>query len=163
MTFTDIARLQWEAYQKGLAPEGGMAKFEELQKLSLDGTLDSLDRLDCLLMELHQKGYAEEMDLDEEEEQNFLYFVAFYLGKVASGELGIEPNWISWEVLMEANPSMKDAIPDVFGTSVLCVLGKTLYIPLSVVMARLYEGEEGESSVRANVEEMVARCRETKT
>lgn len=152
MTFTETARQYLEAFAAGETPQGGMAKFDELRNLSLDGTMESLDRLDAFLLELHRQGFADEIDLDAEEHQNFLYFTGFYLGKVAGSQVALEAVWVPWEALMDANPSLKEAIPEVFGTSLLCVLGKSLYIPLSAVMARIYEGAACEKSLRSSVE-----------
>jgi len=159
MTFNDIAKQYLEAFEKGEAPPNGMAKFDELQKLSLDGSVESLARLDAFLLELHAAGFADEIDLDDEEAQNFLYFAAFYLGKVAGANSGLVPNWVTWGVVMEANPTLKDEIPEVFGTSVLCVLGQSLYIPLSAVMGRIYEGGSSEESMTQSVTGIVAAIR----
>ncbi|MEN9307293.1 MAG: hypothetical protein RL173_1225 [Fibrobacterota bacterium] len=156
MTFNEIAKQYLEAFDKGEVPPNGMAKFDELQKLSLDGSMESLARLDAFLLELHVAGYADEIDLDDEEAQNLLYFAAFYLGKVAGVQTALVPNWVTWEVVMEANPALKDKIPEVFGTSVLCVLGQSLYIPLSAVMGRIYEGNFSEESMTQSVTGIVA-------
>jgi hypothetical protein len=145
MTFNEIARNHLQGFEQGEAPSNGMAHFAELRELSLDGSRESLARLDGFLLELHAAGYADEIDLDDEASQNFLYFAAFYLGRMAGGLAGVDANWITWAALVEANPGLADEIPEVFGSSVLCVLGKVLYIPLSVVMARLYEGAEAEA------------------
>ena len=101
MTFAQIAGDMLDSFQKGIAPTSGMAHFAELQKLSLDGSDSSLERLDEFLLGLHSEGFADEIDLDEEEFQNFLYLVSIYLGKVAGDRLKITPNWVTWDVVME--------------------------------------------------------------
>jgi len=159
MTFNDIAKQYLEAFDKGEAPPNGMAHFDRLRKLSLDGSEESLDRLDAFLLELHAARYADEVDLDDEEGQNFFYFVAFYLGKVAAARLDMVPNWVTWEAVMEANPGLEEEIPEVFGSSVLCILGAALYIPLSAVMGRIYEGANGEESMSQSVTGIVASIR----
>jgi len=158
MTFNDIARHYLLGFEQGEAPSNGMDRFEALQKLSLDGSVESLDRLDGFLLELHVSGYAEEIDLDDAPSQNLLYFAAFYMGRIAGRMVEAEPNWVTWGAVVEANPSLQDEIPEVFGSSVLCLLGRSLYIPLSVVMARLFEGP-GAEPLRASVETIVQQAR----
>lgn len=158
MTFNDIAKHYLDAFEKGEMPQEGMANFERLQKLSLDGSLDSVSRLDAFLLQLKEQGYADEIDLEDVPSQNLLYMVAFYLGRVAGDQSGVEPNWVTWKAVMEANPGLQDDIPEVFGSSVLCLVGNALYIPLSVVMARLFEGTDGES-LRTSLDNIVGRLR----
>ncbi len=156
MTFNDIAKHYLQGFKQGEAPQDGMLKFAELRGQDLDGSLDSLDRLDAFLLKLHEEGFADEIDLDDVASQNFLYMIAFYLGRLAGDRAGVEPNWVTWSAVVESNPGLKDGIPEVFGSSVMCVLGNALYIPLSVAMARLFEGIEGEG-LRVSVENMVGR------
>lgn len=154
MTFNEIARHTLESFENGEAPSNGMDRFDELRKLSLDGSPESLERLDGFLLDLQAAGYADEIDLDEASSQNLLYFAAFYMGRIAGRKAGLEPNWATWAAVIEANPTLADEIPEVFGSSVLCVLGRSLYIPLSVVMARLFEGADAEP-LRSSVEKIV--------
>ena len=159
MTLNEQTILVLQAFEHDQAPAGGMVHFEALRALDLDGTPESLHRLDAFLLQLHAAGFAESTDLDAEEVQNFLYFVAFYLGKVAGQNVDVVPNWCTWDALMEANPFLKEKIPLVFGTSVLCTLNETLYIPLSAVLARLCEGEQSGKSVWHSVHSIVANVR----
>jgi hypothetical protein len=158
MTFNDIAKHHLLGFEQGEEPSNGMAHFEKLRKLSLDGSRESLARLDGFLLDLHAAGYADEIDLDDEPSQNFLYFTAFYMGRMAGGIAGVDPHWVTWEALIEANPGLADEIPEVFGSSLLCLLGRSLYIPLSVVMARLFEGPESEP-LPASVETIAQAAR----
>lgn len=160
MTFNDIARHTLQSFENGEAPSNGMDRFDDLRKLLLDGSIESLDRLDGFLLELHAAGYADQIDLDEATSQNLLFFAAFYMGRIAGRKAGLEPNWVTWAAVIEANPSLADEIPEVFGSSVLCVLGRSLYIPLSVVMARLFEGTSAES-LRASVERIAGQAAST--
>lgn len=158
MTFNDIARHHLDSFGRGEAPEGGLARFDELRALDLDGSLESIDRLDAFLLRLHGEGFADEIDLDEASHQNFLFLIAFALGRAAGERAGREPNWVTWSAVVESNPGLKNEIPEVFGSSVMCLLGNALYMPLSVAMARLYEGPQAEG-LRASVEDMSSRGR----
>lgn len=160
MTFNEIARHTLQSFEDGEAPSNGMDRFDDLRKLLLDGSMESLERLDGFLLDLHAAGFADEIDLDEAPSQNLLYFAAFYMGRIAGRMAGVEPNWVTWSAVIEANPPLADEIPEVFGSSILCVLGRSLYIPLSVVMARLFEGAAAEP-LRASVETIVRQAAST--
>lgn len=159
MTFSEVARQYLTGFESGEAPQGGMAKFDELRALRLDGSEESLARLDGFLLELHRQGYAEHIDLDDESCQNFLYFVAFYTGRIAGERLKVKQEWVPYKVLVEANPGLEQKLPEVFGTSVLCILGRTLYNPLSTAMARIFEGDAPETRLTTSVEGITAVLR----
>ena len=156
MDLNEYASLFLDAFHDGEEAEGGMAHFAALKKLALTGTADSLERLDAFLLRLNKDGYGIELDLDAVPVQNFLYLLAFYLGGVAGDLSEAETTWITYEVLIDANPNLEEQIPCVLGTSVICMVGSSLYFPLSDVMARLIEGDDA-PSVPASVQAIVAK------
>ena len=104
-----------------------------------------MSRIDVLLDQIRlrlQPQYNE--FLGNQENVNFLYLLAFYIGKVVAIETNSKIEWYGYEEMIARIPSNRDFFPNCFGTSVTCVLsgGKKnggFFVPLAAVESRLYE------------------------
>lgn len=103
--FDKVAHKFWQDYQKGVPIGGGMAYEEKVRACELDETMDSLKRLDKLLITLKQQ-LADQQALDEQhllkqtQFRHLILFLGFYVGRVvANYRPNTEFSWLGFEDL----------------------------------------------------------------
>ena len=80
--------------------------------------------------------------------QNFLYFLGFYVGKtIERNNPGAQVEWIEHKELAARNPGVAKVWTYQFETSVICVItgGRARqgeFLPLSSIVIRLFEGPQ---------------------
>jgi TPR repeat protein len=90
----DVARLFLDAYARGAEPEGGWKFGKALQQAQLDGSEDSLERIDLLLRAIRERTRpAHEDFIADPAGRNFLALLAFYLMAMLSRRTGAEIEW----------------------------------------------------------------------
>lgn len=121
----------WQDYQLKLPVAGGMAYQEALYTCQLDDSLDSLKRLDRLLLGLKKQLVGHEKHLLAQEEfRHFMLFVAYYAGRVLANhgnrrlswqKLAIKPSapYASFYTAMAAVDSQDKQLLPFFGVLVL--------------------------------------------
>lgn len=126
---------------------GGIAYLQALQQATLDYTPESLGRIDALLDTIHTAERPElPAFLRERANQNFLYFLGFYVGKtIERNNPGATVEWLDHKELVARRPEMATLWPYRFETSVICnVSGGAArqgeFLPLLSIVVRLFEG-----------------------
>jgi hypothetical protein len=94
MPITEIANSYLEAFSRNEEIEGGLPYRRALQNTNLDGSAQSLERIDHLLdqLRIQLQPQADEF-LSDQGNVNFLYLLAFYVGQVAANYSGSTAIW----------------------------------------------------------------------
>ncbi|MES2945370.1 MAG: hypothetical protein V4772_21085 [Pseudomonadota bacterium] len=110
--------------------DGGLAFREQLNQQQLDYSLASLERLDRVLRSLRSQLKPEYTEyVNKPDTQNFLRFVAFYIGMTTARAGSLSVKWLTF---VEA----KNDVPELefqFETTSVCLLAGRLYFPLGLV------------------------------
>ena len=91
------------------------------------------------------------MFIKDRANQNFLYFLGFYVGKtIERNNPGAQVEWIEHKELVARNPGIEKIWPYQFETSVICVITggsarQGEFLPLSSIVIRLFEGADEKS------------------
>jgi hypothetical protein len=143
-------------FTKGEFP-GGLSFSTALAQSNLDGTLESLDRIDYLLDQIRNKFKPDiESFLDKPANQNFLYLLAFYIGHVITKVSGGEVKWLSYEDMLKEIPDNGAFFQECFQTSVTCITPAMFFVPLNSITSRLFD-EVTTKSVRSSAEMNLGR------
>ena len=92
-----------------------------------------------------------EVFIKDRANQNFLYFLGFYVGKtIERNNPGAQVEWIEHKELAARNPGVAKVWPYQFETSVICVITggsarQGEFLPLSSIVIRLFEGADEKS------------------
>jgi TPR repeat protein len=165
MPITPLAEQYLAAFADGGRDiPGGFAYLEELARTGLDYTPESLQRIDTLLDQIHtREAPKHEAFIKDRARQNFLYFLAFYVGKtIERNNPGAKVEWIEHKELAARNPGVAKVWTYQFETSVICVItgGRARqgeFLPLSSIVIRLFEGPK-EKSVWFSSDAYMARA-----
>ena len=126
-----------------------------LNQSNLDVTWESLDRVDYLLDQIRIKIKPQFGPfLDEPANQNFLYFLCFYVGHVISTKSAKPVRWLSYPDMIREIPDNGRMFPECFQTSATCITSVSFFVPLRSITCRLFEelGEFTSKSVRSSAE-----------
>jgi len=151
MPMTPTADKYLQAFRDSEDMPGGLAFKQMLTWIRLDHSLDSLKRIDTLLDQIRDRYQPEHRAfLSEQANQNFLYLLAFYVGKTVSLRGGSAIEWLAYDELIENEPQLASVWPRQFETSVVCSLTKPAgglkqFLPLVPIVIRLFEGPEEKS------------------
>ena len=148
------ARMYLEAFFSQAEFPGGLSFRKALNQCSLDGTLESLDRVDSLLDQIRTKLKPQfNSFLDEAANQNFLYLLCFYVGSVIAKKSGKDVRWLSYQDMLREIPDdmQKRMFPECFQTSATCITAASFFVPLHSITSRLFD-EITTKSVRASAE-----------
>ena len=143
-----------DAYYSGAEFPGGLAFRKALGQCSLDGTLDSLDRVDSLLDQIRKKLRPQfDPFLEDAANQNFLYLLCFYVGDVIGRSSGKRVRWLSYPDMLREIPdkAQRTMFPECFQTSATCITAASFFVPLASIVSRLFD-EHVTKSVRASAE-----------
>jgi Sel1 repeat len=136
------------AFERALPIEGGLAFAERLRAARLDYSIDSLDRIDRLLGEIHatHRPTAERFFADNAS-SNFVSLLAFYVGELIGRAYICEPVWSSDAEERERNPQRAP-----LGQGLICYLITTrptqredVFFPFNSLCAQLFDGDTGKS------------------
>lgn len=155
MDMNTRARLYLETFATGGEIQGGLSFRTGLKQSNLDGSWESLDRVDYLLDQIRirmKPAFAEY--LDSQAHQNFLYLLCFYVGHVIEKQTGKPVKWLSYEDMIREIPDNGTMFPPCFQTSVTCITPAAFFVPLRSITCRLFEelGEYDSKSVRYSAE-----------
>jgi len=90
----DVARLFLETYARGGEVDGGWKFGRALQQAQLDGSDDSLERIDLLLKAIRERAKPQHDEfIADPQGRNFLALLAFYLMAMLSRRSGAEIEW----------------------------------------------------------------------
>ena len=165
MPITPLAEQYLAAFAAGGQDfPGGLSYLEELRQSQLDYTPESLQRIDTLLDQIRtREAPAHDVFVKDRANQNFLYFLAFYVGRtIERNNPGAKVEWIEHKELAARNPGVANVWPYQFETSVICVItgGRARqgeFLPLSSIVIRLFEGPQ-EKSVWFSADAYMARA-----
>ena len=153
MPITPLAEQYLSTFHAGGADfPGGISYFKALGQCNLDYTPASLSRIDMLLDQIHAKQAPQhDAFFKVQANQNFLYFLAFYVGKtIERNNPGAKVEWIEHKELVARSPEMENIWPYRFETSIICTItgGRAQqgdFLPLSSIVIRLFEGPDEKS------------------
>lgn len=166
MPITPLAEQYLATFANGGAGfPGGISYLKALGQCNLDYSPESLQRIDMLLEQIHRKQ-APKSDafIKERANQNFLYFLAFYVGKtIERNNPGAQVEWIEHKELAARSPGLEKVWPYQFETSLICTItgGSARqgdFLPLSSIVIRLFEGP-AEKSVWFSADAYMAKPR----
>lgn len=154
MPITHVAEHYLRTYESGMEFDGGMSFRAAVDDLHLDYSEKSLQRIDDLLDRIREQIKPQpDVFVADQANVNFLYFLAFYVGRVVTLTSGATIAWYSYDEMIALMPENQTFFPRCFGTSVTCVLsGGTkggFYVPLAAMETRLYE-DVPDKSVRVS-------------
>jgi TPR repeat protein len=164
MPITPLAEQYLAAFSAGGQEfPGGISYLEQLQQSKLDYTPDSLGRIDTLLDQIRTKEAPKhEVFIKDRANQNFLYFLGFYVGKtIERNNPGAQVEWLEHKELAAQKPGLAKVWTYQFETSVICVITggaarQGEFLPLSSIVIRLFEGPD-EKSVWFSADAYMAR------
>jgi len=150
-SMTEAAMHFVDCFQNGREIPGGLAYRHALAQSRLDGTVESLERIDTLLDQVrarYQPRY--ERFLAQQEQLNFLYLLGFYTGLTVAIRSGAPKRWISYDQLLARDPAVGSVWPRAFESSAICLLksptgNERQFLPLVPIVVRLFEGPHEKS------------------
>lgn len=146
-----IAQRYLNAFQNGDEIPGGLSYQNALRQSNLDGTLDSLKRIDFLLDQIRTRHTPEHRAfMKVQGNQNFLYLLCFYVGQTVAANSGAQLTWLAYDEVIQREPELASVWPRQFETSAICNLSKAdgsvkQMLPLVAILIRLFEGPEEKS------------------
>lgn len=159
MDMNDRAKMYLEAFYSNADFPDGLTYRTALGQCRLDGSWDSLARVDQLLDQIREKIKPKyEEFLDVHANQNFLYLLCFYVGQVISKSSGKPVRWLSYEDMIREIPDNGPFFPSNFETSVTLITSRgAFFVPLRSITCRLFEelGEYTSKSVKFSAEGFV--------
>lgn len=154
MQVTQLAERYLAAFSNGSEFPGGLSYRKALLQSQLDYSIDSLKRIDRLLDQIREQ-HAPQFDafVQQQANQNFLYVLAFYVGKTIERNSPAAVSWISHQELIAESPDMATVWPYQFESSIICRIkgpvgyagGGGDFLPLSAMVIRLFEGPDEKS------------------
>jgi TPR repeat protein len=153
MPITQLAEQYLTAFADGGGEfPGGISYLEALEQCQLDYSPDSLQRIDMLLDQIRTTDAPKhEVFIKDRANQNFLYFLGFYVGKtIERNNAGAQVEWIEHKELATQHPGLEKVWTYQFETSVICVITggsarQGEFLPLSSIVIRLFEGADEKS------------------
>lgn len=152
MSVTLNALYYINAWNAGADVSHGMAYRDALQKCRLDYSVASLGRIDALLDVLRiTRKPVREAFLAQDENQNLLYYLAFYAGEVVGRTLAAPPQWLSYQDAVALAPSHQTMFSDCFENSICCrfpddrTAQADFFNPLYALVSRLMSANSGKS------------------
>lgn len=159
MPANQIAEQYLHTFAVGGDFPGGLAFRKALGQARLDFTPESLGRLDRLLRQMRQQLRPQYADfLEQQEHQNFLYLLCFYVGAVVYRYTREDFAWYAYDEMKEvAPPELLARFPEAFATSMVCMLRESgIFLPLSPILDVLFD-EGDEASVAASADKYMRR------
>lgn len=117
-------------------PEGGLACLDRWRDAALDGSGESLTRLDQVLQAAREMAPAAGALATDPQWINFARLAAFYLGEHIARELQQDMQWFSRAAARQALPA-DFGLPDAFFSEVVGVVDGMVCLPLGHVQAAL--------------------------
>ncbi|NLR74193.1 hypothetical protein [Leeia aquatica] len=138
MDWNRAAREYLDAYARQQDLPGGIRFFKALQQARLDGTPASLDRLDALLEQIHDKAGLKAADLSQDPAvQRFANMVSFYIGSYLSARIGTDLTWGTREQMLAQYPDTFKLGDKPENRLVAYALGKA-FTPLTYLHQKLF-------------------------
>jgi hypothetical protein len=130
---------------------GGLSYKNALAQCKLDGSMESLKKIDFLLdqiRERHSPKFDEFVAVPAN--LNFLYLLAFYTGSAIAARAEADLDWLSYDEFIAINPSAAGVWTRAFESSVVCLIAKPSskikqMLPLVPIVIRLFEGPDEKS------------------
>ncbi|WP_230659012.1 tetratricopeptide repeat protein [Psychrobacter sp. I-STPA10] len=151
-----IAEVFWEDFEAQRPINGGVLCEDKLRQCQLDGSIQSLRRLDALLDELRLQWLGKEtLFVQDERNRNLLLFIGFYMGKVLSQAWQVSPQWLSEHEIKTHYPHLKVQKDKVYHFMALNYLpskhhtsheSRHLFFVLEPIATRLFTNSEQLSS-----------------
>ena len=148
MTLNFNARNYLHAFFSGAEFPDGLTFRGALQTLNLDYSLNSLDRIDAMLDSIRMNiRLTEEEFIQKYANQNFFYFLAFYLGETIRRSTDATLVWYSYEEALAIDAGYEIAGP-AFHSSLICQFNSTApgrggpdLLPLNAITVRALEDD----------------------
>jgi TPR repeat protein len=128
-------------YAQGQEIEGGWQFARAVQQARLDGSAESLRRVDALLSQIRQKFAPVEADfLARPAGVNFCYLLAFYLGSYVAKSTGKSIDWHAYPQVLEELPA-DYGLPEAFFSQICGIVGGMLFLPLGWIGDKLFSAD----------------------
>ncbi len=147
-----MAQAYLDSLPNGCHIEGGVLEGDVLSRLPLDFTLQSLDRLDALLLSIAGSRIPSERDVTRGDVQNLSFLIAFYAGATLAKARGVQPTWRLHSEIAQSDPTFAHRIPSSFETYLVCCIEADRFFPLVAVRHLLQMGEASTKRIRSSVE-----------
>lgn len=134
------AELYWRAFINEEEFPNGLAFRKALNQAKLDFSMQSLGRIDQLLNQIREKLKPEiDIFLTQPDNQEFVFLLGFYIGKVIAKK-SFEPiKWLTYEELSKLYDGVEKEYPLCFATTLTCLIGRDrLVVPLAMIVERLF-------------------------
>ena len=147
MPINDLATRYLETFERNEDFPDGLSFRKALIQSNLDYSLESLSRIDHLLDQIRTRLKPDfSTFMQDNANQTFLYFLAFYVGTVTARQSGNKIDWYNYNEMLAVVPDNKAFVPECFASSVTCIIHKKgFFIPLSSIQERLFEEPPGKS------------------
>jgi len=139
------------AFIQGDEIPGGLSFRTALGQCKLDGSMESLKKIDLLLDQIRERKQPKfDEFISVPANQNFLYLLAFYTGNAISLHSKAELDWLSYDEFISIDPSAAKIWPKTFESSIVCLIAKPSskikqMLPLVPIVIRLFEGPDEKS------------------
>lgn len=151
MSMNETYEKYLNAFFRGGEIPGGLSYKTALGQCKLDGSMESLKKIDFLLDQLRERQRPKFDDfLSVPANQNFLYLLAFYTGNAISASSNADIDWLSYDEFIEIDSSAAEVWPKTFESSIVCLIAKPSakvkqMLPLVPIVVRLFEGPDEKS------------------
>lgn len=134
------ADLYWRAFINEEEFPNGLAFRKALTQAKLDFSMQSLGRIDQLLNQIREKLKPEiDTFLSQPDNQEFVFLLGFYIGKVIAKKSFDPIKWLAYEELARLYEGVEKEYPPCFATTLTCLVGRDrLVVPLAMVVERLF-------------------------
>ena len=139
------------AFVRGEEIPGGLSYKNALAQCKLDGSMESLKKIDHLLDQIRERqGPKFDEFLAVPSNQNFLHLLAFYTGNAIATSADADLDWLSYDEFIAIDPSAASVWPKTFESSIVCLIAKPSnkvkqMLPLVPIVVRLFEGPHEKS------------------
>lgn len=142
-----------EALDRNSEIPGGLSFRTALAQSKLDYSVESLDRVDYLLDQIHSRFQPQYgVFFEPQQNQNFLFLLCFYVGTVMSKNSEQSIKWLDYDEMLREIPDNGAMFPRRFETAITCILSRRgFFVPLSSICSRLFD-DPVDKSVRFSAE-----------
>jgi hypothetical protein len=128
-----------------------------LNQCQLDGSIESLERIEKLLLQIHQRFKPDEVFLARTDVKAFLRLLSYAIGQLIAAKSGQEIQWHSYESAAAISPPDQPLDKEPW-SEVMGVIAQNACLPLGPLIEFLQKGKSA-MTVRAYAERLIERCK----
>lgn len=136
-----------------------LAYLEDVQRANLDGSVDSLERIDRLLTTLHLREQPDAASFERlAGGESLLVLLCVALGLVIERETGLPIEWLDWEQGAKRHPP-DHPLPNERWARLVGIMVDSPLVPLGLLESLLFEGDQS-MTCQQYVQRVLARTQE---